>query len=110
MLASITLCPGKRYPAGKLHLITRTLNELIDIFYGMGFEVALGPEVETEYYNFGALNFPPIIRRAICRTRSMLAKMFSCALTLRLFKFVNLKNTSHGTDYCPGTILSPGGN
>ncbi|MCX6830671.1 MAG: phenylalanine--tRNA ligase subunit alpha, partial [candidate division Zixibacteria bacterium] len=51
--------PGKRYPTGKLHPITRTLNEIIDIFYGMGFEVALGPEVETEYYNFGALNFPP---------------------------------------------------
>jgi phenylalanyl-tRNA synthetase alpha chain len=51
--------PGKRYPAGKLHPITRTLNDMIDIFYGMGFKVALGPEVETEYYNFGALNFPP---------------------------------------------------
>lgn len=51
--------PGRRYPTGKLHPITRTLNEIIDIFYGMGFEVALGPEVETEYYNFGALNFPP---------------------------------------------------
>ena len=51
--------PGKRYPEGKLHPITRTLNEIIDIFFGMGFEVALGPEVETEYYNFGALNFPP---------------------------------------------------
>lgn len=51
--------PGKRYPVGKEHPITRTLNEIIDIFYGMGFEVALGPEVETEYYNFGALNFPP---------------------------------------------------
>ncbi len=51
--------PGKRYPNGKLHPITQTLNEITDIFHGMGFEVALGPEVETEYYNFGALNFPP---------------------------------------------------
>ncbi len=51
--------PGKHYPVGKLHPITATLNEIIDIFFGMGFEVALGPEVETEYYNFGALNFPP---------------------------------------------------
>lgn len=50
--------PGKLYPTGKLHPITKTLNEMIDIFYGMGFEVALGPEVETEYYNFGSLNFP----------------------------------------------------
>jgi phenylalanyl-tRNA synthetase alpha chain len=51
--------PGKRYPTGKLHPITQTFNEVIDIFYGMGFEIALGPEVETEYYNFGSLNFPP---------------------------------------------------
>lgn len=51
--------PGKRYPSGKLHPITQTLNNITDIFHGMGFEVALGPEIETEYYNFGALNFPP---------------------------------------------------
>ncbi|MBK7090999.1 MAG: phenylalanine--tRNA ligase subunit alpha [bacterium] len=51
--------PGKRYPNGKLHPITQTLNEITDIFHGMGFEIALGPEVETEYYNFGSLNFPP---------------------------------------------------
>ncbi len=51
--------PGKRYPVGKLHPITQTLNEITDIFYGMGFEVALGPEIETEYYNFSSLNFPP---------------------------------------------------
>ena len=50
--------PGKIYPAGKIHPITRTINELVDIFYGMGFEVALGPEVESEYYNFDTLNFP----------------------------------------------------
>ena len=51
--------PGKRYPNGKLHPITQTLNDITDIFHGMGFEVVLGPEVESEYYNFGALNFPP---------------------------------------------------
>lgn len=51
--------PGKRYPVGKLHPITQTIKEISDIFFGMGFEVALGPEVEEEYYNFGALNFPP---------------------------------------------------
>lgn len=51
--------PGKRYPTGASHLITRTINELADIFYGMGFRIALGPEVESEYYNFDALNFPP---------------------------------------------------
>lgn len=51
--------PGKRYPTGRLHPINQTFEELIDIFHGMGFEVALGPEIETDHYNFAALNFPP---------------------------------------------------
>jgi phenylalanyl-tRNA synthetase alpha chain len=51
--------PGKRYPTGRPHLISKTIGEISDIFFGMGFEVALGPEVEDEFHNFGALNFPP---------------------------------------------------
>ncbi len=50
--------PGRRTAAGALHPITRTRDELIDIFAGMGFEVFEGPEIETEYYNFTALNTP----------------------------------------------------
>lgn len=53
----ITL-PGKAFPAGHQHLITRTLEEIQNIFLGMGFSVATGPEVETDYYNFEALNVP----------------------------------------------------
>jgi phenylalanyl-tRNA synthetase alpha chain len=49
--------PGR--PAGHLHLITQAIQELEDVFVGMGFTVAEGPEVETEWHNFGALNFPP---------------------------------------------------
>jgi phenylalanyl-tRNA synthetase alpha chain len=44
---------------GRLHLITRTTMDLEDIFIGMGFEVFEGPEAETDWYNFEALNFPP---------------------------------------------------
>lgn len=51
--------PGRPRPRGVRHLITRTMDEVIEIFYGMGFEIADGPEIETDYYNFGALNFPP---------------------------------------------------
>lgn len=51
--------PGRAHPRGHRHLITQTMDEVIEIFYGMGFEVADGPEIETDYYNFGALNFPP---------------------------------------------------
>ena len=50
--------PGRRGWQGKLHPITQISEKIIEIFYGMGFEVAKGPDVETDYYNFGALNFP----------------------------------------------------
>ena len=44
---------------GHRHLVQRTQDELEDVFVGMGFIVAEGPEVETDWYNFEALNFPP---------------------------------------------------
>jgi phenylalanyl-tRNA synthetase alpha chain len=50
--------PGWRSPLGHLHLVTQTQREIEDIFIAMGFEIADGPEVETEYYNFEALNTP----------------------------------------------------
>ncbi len=50
--------PGIRPALGHLHPITLVLQEIIRIFEGLGFEVATGPEVETEYYNFDALNMP----------------------------------------------------
>ncbi|HET8578547.1 MAG TPA: phenylalanine--tRNA ligase subunit alpha [Methylomirabilota bacterium] len=50
--------PGRRVSAGAVHPITRVQNEIIEIFEGLGFSVAEGPEVESDYYNFSALNFP----------------------------------------------------
>ncbi len=50
--------PGRRSPVGHLHLVAQTQREIEDIFIGMGYEVVTGPEVETEYYNFEALNTP----------------------------------------------------
>jgi len=50
--------PGRRVPAGAVHPITRVLDEVIEIFEGLGFSVAEGPEVESDYYNFEALNIP----------------------------------------------------
>jgi phenylalanyl-tRNA synthetase alpha chain len=44
---------------GHLHLVTQTRDALEDVFVGMGFEVAEGPEIETDWYNFEALNIPP---------------------------------------------------
>ncbi len=51
--------PGKSQPVGKLHPLNIVLNEVKDIFLGMGFDIAEGPEVEFDYYNFEALNLPP---------------------------------------------------
>jgi phenylalanyl-tRNA synthetase alpha chain len=45
--------------AGHLHLVTQAMQRLEDVFVGMGFTIAEGPEVETDWNNFGALNFPP---------------------------------------------------
>lgn len=50
--------PGKKSEEGKLHPLTQVKNELAEIFMGMGFSVADGPEVELDYYNFEALNIP----------------------------------------------------
>jgi phenylalanyl-tRNA synthetase alpha chain len=50
--------PGRPFPAGRVHPITQTMHEVCDIFASMGFQIAEGPEVEWEYYNFEALNIP----------------------------------------------------
>jgi phenylalanyl-tRNA synthetase alpha chain len=50
--------PGSRRERGRLHPITLVMDEVIDIFWGMGFEIARGPDVEDDYHNFEALNFP----------------------------------------------------
>jgi phenylalanyl-tRNA synthetase alpha chain len=54
----ITL-PGKRPFVGKKHPLTQTIDDIKEVFARLGFDVAYGPEVELEYYNFEALNIPP---------------------------------------------------
>ena len=56
--------PGKANPIGKPHPLTKVLDEVKEIFLGMGFSIAEGPEVELDYYNFEALNIPKEIGRA----------------------------------------------
>ncbi|HEY3248852.1 MAG TPA: phenylalanine--tRNA ligase subunit alpha [bacterium] len=50
--------PGRRRRLGRRHVLSRTLQEVQDIFYGMGFELVEGPEVESEEFNFERLNLP----------------------------------------------------
>lgn len=51
--------PGIKPDIGHIHPMTQVLSDVIDIFKGIGFQVADGPEIETDYYNFTALNMPP---------------------------------------------------
>jgi phenylalanyl-tRNA synthetase alpha chain len=51
--------PARRQWRGALHPVTLVIDEIVEIFRELGFTIALGPEAETEWYNFGALNFPP---------------------------------------------------
>ena len=51
--------PGRARPVGSRHLIEQIRTEVVDIFLGLGYRIAEGPEVELDYYNFTALNTPP---------------------------------------------------
>lgn len=53
----ITL-PGRRRYAGRKHLLTQTIDHILDILIEMGFSVQYGPDIDTDYYNYEALNFP----------------------------------------------------
>lgn len=54
----ITL-PGRRRFVGRTHPLTQAMDEMIEILSEMGFSVQFGPEIDTDYYNFEVLNFPP---------------------------------------------------
>ena len=51
--------PGTRRPIGAEHPIIKTMNDVVNVFRAMGYSVGTGPEIETDYYNFESLNFPP---------------------------------------------------
>jgi phenylalanyl-tRNA synthetase alpha chain len=50
--------PGNRWESGHIHPLTVVIDEIIDVFCGMGFEIARGPDIEDDYHNFEALNIP----------------------------------------------------
>ncbi|MCA1764953.1 MAG: phenylalanine--tRNA ligase subunit alpha [Desulfobulbaceae bacterium] len=54
-----TSLPGRTVPLGRLHPVTQIMDEVCGIFEGLGFAVAEGPDIETDFYNFEALNIPP---------------------------------------------------
>ena len=58
--------PVRSYREGKIHPVSQVIDEISSIFSEIGFSVAEGPDVETEYHNFTALNTPKIILQEIC--------------------------------------------
>jgi len=50
--------PGTRWERGRTHPLTLVIDEIVDVFWGMGFEIARGPDIEDDYHNFEALNIP----------------------------------------------------
>jgi phenylalanyl-tRNA synthetase alpha chain len=71
--------PGTPCPTGKLHPLNKVLEEFERIFIGMGFSVVTGPEVETDYYNFEALNIPKDHPRATRRI-PFISTRISCSV------------------------------
>ncbi|NOZ85082.1 MAG: phenylalanine--tRNA ligase subunit alpha [Deltaproteobacteria bacterium] len=51
--------PGRPFGRGTVHILDQVMDRILDLFSGLGFDVVLGPEVETSWNNFDALNFPP---------------------------------------------------
>merc|ERR1712154_178120 len=54
----VTIPVYNTHSKGMLHPISQTLHEILHLFYSMGFSIAEGPEIENDFYNFTALNFP----------------------------------------------------
>jgi len=50
--------PGRKISSANIHPVTRTMDRIVSLFAGLGFEVKTGPEIEDDYHNFEALNFP----------------------------------------------------
>ena len=59
-VVDVTLPGSPAVPVGRLHLITQMRREIEDVFLGLGFRIAEGPEIDTVYYNFDALNHEPM--------------------------------------------------
>ena len=78
--------PGLPRQGGRQHPLTQITQEIQEIFIGMGFTIAEGPEIESDYYNFEALNVPGIIRPGICRIPSTSVKSCFCEPILRRYR------------------------
>ncbi len=89
--------PGRPLPIGTLHPVMQTLDRMVEIFVRMGFALAQGPDVEDDYHNFEALNFPPdhpardmqdtfFLRRTDRRGKPLLLRTHTSPVQIRLME------------------------
>src|SRR5215469_7108498 len=109
--------PGRLTAPGAVHPIIRVQEEIITIFEGLGFSVAEGPEVETDYYNFSALNFPDdhpardmqdtfhVAPDVVLRTHSSMFHQIEGLAVDRHITMADLKGT---LDYFAREMFGPG--
>ena len=88
----ITL-PGRKPQCGHLHPITLTMREIKKIFMRMGFEVLEGPQIESDYYNFEALNLPKDHPARDMQDTFYITEDICCALRLRLCRRAKCRQT-----------------
>ena len=103
-------CPRGRGRQGTIHPVSQVTEEVTAILADMGFAVAEGPQVETDWYNFDALNIPATIRRGPRWTRSTwraptatTARRMCCARTPRRCRSATMADTG-----APMRVIAPG--
>jgi len=84
--------PAYPIPKGSIHPVSQVMDEMIQIFAQMGFEVAEGPDIEDDFHNFTALNFPPKhpardMHDTFFLAPNLTARANFCGRTHRLFKY-----------------------
>ena len=98
--------PGRKVETGGLHPVTMTINRVTKFFSELGFSVENGPEIESDYYNFDALNIPKHHpARADHDTFGLIQNYYS-ALKLLACKFVLWKNAATNSHYGSRTCIS----
>lgn len=63
--------PGRKVKHGTRHIVTQIMEEIEDIFVGMGYQIVEGYEVESDHYNFERMNLPKIIQQGTCKILSI---------------------------------------
>jgi phenylalanyl-tRNA synthetase alpha chain len=100
--------PGRPVNLGHLHPLTLIIEQIAEIFLGLGFSIAEGPEVETDYYNFEALNIPKEhpareMWDSFYITPEILLRTQTSPVQVRTMEKMAPQHT--GADYCAGQSL-----